>query len=55
MNNKYKELVILAVNFKVALWMVAGRADIRSFGSNYDMSAVAAIGFYINMTKSLSR
>ena len=36
------ESIILCMNLKIALRVIAGRAYLGSFGSHYDMSAVAA-------------
>ena len=36
-------LIILRVNFKVALGMVAGRADLGRLLTDHDMTAVAAL------------
>ena len=31
---------------KITLWMIAGRAYIRCCGTDYDMSAVAALPYF---------
>ena len=36
-------LIVFRVNFKVALWMVAGRADLRRFLTDHNVTAVAAL------------
>ena len=42
-------LIILFMYFKIALWMVAYRAYLRSLGSYYNVSAVTAFP-YLNLT-----
>ncbi len=42
-------LIVFRVNFKVALGMVAGRADLRGFLTDHDMPAVAALP-YLDLT-----
>ena len=42
-------LIVFRVNFKVALGMVAGRADFRCLLTDYDMTAVAALP-YLDLT-----
>ena len=50
-----KILVVLFSYFKISLWMVAYRTDIRCFCSNYDMTAVSALpDLYAAFLKYLS-
>ena len=35
-------LIILCVNFEISLSVIAGRADLRGGGADYDVTAVAA-------------
>ena len=37
-----KQLIVLLVNLKVSLRMLANGADLRSLGAHYDVTAVAA-------------
>ena len=41
-NSPFLSLIVFCVNFKVALGMVAGRADLRRLLADHDMPAVAA-------------
>src|SRR5574344_2148310 len=45
----FLSLIILCVNFKVALGMVAGRADLRRFLTDHNVTAVAALP-YLDLT-----
>ena len=36
-------LIVFCVNFKIALGMVAGRADLRRFLTDHNVTAVAAL------------
>ena len=42
-DSPFLSLIILRVNFKVALGMVAGRADLGRLLTDHDMTAVAAL------------
>jgi len=38
-------LIVFCVNFKIALGMVAGRADLRRFLTDHNVTAVAALPY----------
>ena len=49
-------LIVFRVNFKVALGMVAGRADLGCLLTDYDMTAVAALPYLdLALSKDLCR
>ena len=48
-DSPFLSLIVFCVNFKVALGMVAGRADLRRLLADHDMPAVAALP-YLDLT-----